>query len=213
MQFSSEELDFFSNIFTEKTADVQLVDEQLENSGNQPKITRQKLSVQSDVPPYLRQVLAESKLTLLAEISHYQLWFPVSLSFTNEGDFLPKLGTPEIIDVKGNERSWRVNTPKDVALIDVLSDQKIEVLSLSATGITLNMPSVEGDALDLLQAPLEMRFADETALKLELDIVRHENNVVAAKFKDLDQGRESLRKFLFNSHKVKHANLYQDVIL
>ncbi|TYK64360.1 hypothetical protein [Colwellia echini] len=213
MQFSSEELDFFSNIFTETSAEGQLKDDQADDSGKQPRITRQKLRVETNVPPYLRQVLVESKLTLLAEISHYQLWFPVALSFTGKGDFLPKLGTPEIIDVQGIERSWRVDTPKDVALIDVFSEQKIEVLSLSATGLTLSMPSFKGNALDLLQSTFEMSLAGDTPLKLELDLVRHENNVVAAKFKDIQQGRESLRKFLFNSHKLKYANLYQDVIL
>lgn len=202
MEFSSEELDFFSNIFTDESTSDCITDEH-----------RHQLSVQTEVPHSLKSILASSKLTLLAEISHYQLWFPVALSISQTGDFSPKLGTPEIIDVKGNERSWRVNTPKNVALIDVFHGQKIEVLSLSATGLTLNMPNVEGMDIDLQQSSLEMSLEGDVPLKLELDLVRHENNIVAAKFKDLQEGRESLRKFLFNSHKVKYSNLYQDVIL
>ena len=201
MELTTEELDFFSNIFTEKSAECLL-----EGAAN-------KLSIQTDVPQSLTSILASSKLTMLAEISHYQLWFPVTLSLSSQGEFLPLLGTPEIIDVKGNERSWRVNTPKDVALIDVFREQEIEILSLSATGLTLKMPRIEDSDIDFRQSSLEMSLAGEKPLKLELDLVRQEHNVIAAKFKDLQHGQESLRKYLFNSHKVKYSDLYQDVTL
>lgn len=78
MEFSTEELDFFSNVFTETSNDSMVSDVQ------------HQLSVQTTVPDYLRQVLVDSKLTLLAEISHYQLWFPVALSISEQGDFSPK---------------------------------------------------------------------------------------------------------------------------
>jgi hypothetical protein len=201
VEFSTEELDFFNNIFTDTSNDSKI--NELDH----------QLTVQTDVPHYLKQVLVGSKLTLLAEISHYQLWFPVALSINGQGDFSPKLSTPEIIDVKGSERSWRVSTPKDVAVIDVFNGQQIEILSLSATGLTLKMPISEGNYLDLQQTSFEMSLAGEDPLKLELDLVRHEEGIVAAKFKGLQQGRESLRKFLFNSHKIEYSNLYQDIIL
>jgi hypothetical protein len=201
MEFSTEELDFFSNIFTETSNDSMA-------SGSQ-----NQLSMKASVPDYFRQVLVGSKLSLLAEISHYQLWFPVSLSITEQGEFSPKLGTPEIIDVKGSERSWRVNTPKDVAIIDIFHDQKVEVLSLSATGLTLKVPSSDNIYNYLQQSSFQMSLAGERPLKLELDLVRYEENIVAAKFKDFQEGRESLRKFIFNSHKVKYSNLYQDITL
>ncbi len=202
VEFSAEELDFFGNIFTEKSTDRMVEDTEL------------KLSVQTDIPQSLYQVLAGSKLTLLAEISHYQLWFPTTLAFNDKGDFFPKLGTPEIIDVNGNERSWRMNTPKDVAIVDVFHDKKIEVLSISATGLTLKMSCIESDDVGIYPlSSLEMSLAGEKAVKVELDVVRHEKGVVAAKFKELQTGRESLRKFLFNSHKVKYSDLYQDVVL
>lgn len=202
MEFSTEELDFFSNVFTEEPTDCMVEETDLQ------------LSVQTNIPQSLRQVLAGSKLTLLAEVSHYQLWFPTTLVFNEQGDFSPKLGTPEIIDVNGNERSWRVSTPQNVALVDVFHDQKIEILSLSATGLTLKMPRLASGTVNFHPlSSLEMSLAGEKPLKLELDLVRHEKDVVAAKFKELQTGRESLRKFLFNSHKVKYSNLYQDVIL
>lgn len=201
MEFSTEELDFFNDIFTETSSDHLLSDSQ------------HQLSLKTAVPLHLKQILVGSKLTLLAEISHYQLWFPVSLAINEQGEFAPNLGTPEIIDVNGNQRSWRVNTPKNVALVDVFHDQEIEILSLSTTGLTLKFPNAKKNVIDLQQSSLEMSLAGEKPLKLELDLVRHEKNVVAAKFKDLQTGRESLRKFLFNSHKSKYSNLYQDVIL
>ncbi|ALO35217.1 hypothetical protein CMT41_11175 [Colwellia sp. MT41] len=49
-----------------------------------------------------------------------------------------------------------------------------------------------------------MSLAGEEPLKLELDLVQHEENVVAAKFTDLQQGRQALRTFLFNSDKIKY---------
>lgn len=200
MEFSTEELEFFNNIFAEKSTDSL-------NSDSQ-----NKFAVQKGVPQNLKQVLVGSKLTLLAEISHYQLWFPVSLSINEEGDFSPKLGTPEILDVRGNERSWRMKTPKNVAIIDIFHGQKIEVLSLSATGLTLKVPNSDDNYLDLKQYSFEMSLAGEEPLKLELDLVRHDKNIVAAKFKDLQEGKEALRKFLFNSHQVKYSKLYKDVI-
>ena len=210
MRFSTEELDFFTDIFTEGSPDT------LSSESNFQTIESDKnLSVQTEVPVHLKQVLADSKLTLLAEISHYQLWFPVSLSFSESGSFLPKLGTPEIIDVNGNDRSWRVDTPENVEITDVFNGQGVEILSLSATGATFKVAdsSTDNNDLDWHNSSFEMSLAGGDPLKLELDLVRHEKDVVAAKFKNLQQGRECLRKFLFNSHKVKYSNLYQDVIL
>jgi hypothetical protein len=201
VELSSEELDFFSNVFSENLTDCTL------------NASQHNLSVQTEVPLQLKQILVGSKLTLLAEIRHYQLWFPVTLNITELGGFIPKLGIPEIIDVKGNGRSWRVDAPKDVALMDVFRGKAIEILSLSSTGLTLKIDRTKDRDIDLQQTSFEMSLAGEEPVKLELDLVRHENNIVAAKFKDLQQGRESLRKFLFNYHKIKYSNLYKDVIL
>lgn len=201
MNFSTEELDFISNVFAEEPTDVMSVEQ------------HQNLGLQSNIPSYLTQVLAGSKLTLLAKISHYQLWFPVTLSFNEQNDFVPILGTPEIIDVNGQERSWRVNTPENIEIINSLDGQHVEILSLSSTGLTLKAINKDDSLIDLQHCALEMTIADELPMKLDLDLVRSEKNVVAAKFKDLQEGREALRKFLFNSHKTKYSNLYQDVIL
>jgi len=157
--------------------------------------------------------LGASQLTLLAEISHYQLWFPVKLSINDSGVFCPNLGTPEIIDVQGNERSWRITTPENISFFNVCQDQEIEILSLSSSGITLKLANAQNAALMLKQSSLEMRLPNEAPVTFALDLVRSDDNLVSAKFKDFEKGRDSLRKFLFNSHKAKYSDLYQDIIL
>ena len=78
---------------------------------------------------------------------------------------MPKLGTPEIIDVNGSERTWRVNAPKNVAMTDVFHDQKIEVLSLSAAGITFKIPNSAEYTIDLQHSLLEMSVSGRIAVK------------------------------------------------
>ena len=107
MEFSTEELDFFQDVFTESLPINELVGK------------KHQLSVQAHIPTSLKKVLGASELTLLAEISHYQLWFPVKLSINAAGEFCPDLGTPEIIDVQGNERSWRITTPENISFFNV----------------------------------------------------------------------------------------------
>jgi len=65
----------------------------------------------------------------------------------------------------------------------------------------------------LKQSSLEMRLPNEAPVTFALDLVRSDDNLVSAKFKDFEKGRDSLRKFLFNSHKAKYSDLYQDIIL
>ncbi|GAA0822440.1 hypothetical protein GCM10009111_30770 [Colwellia asteriadis] len=203
IELSTDELDFFKNIFSEPPEEGELLH------------PAQQLSVHTTIPSNLKKLLGESKLTLLAEIGHYQLWFPVTITLDN-GNFNPALGTPEIIDVQGNERSWRVNAPENLSLLNIASQHKLEILSLSGTGVTLKLLddelSVKDDPL-LKQQSLVLMLPNQQSVTLSLDVVRKDNNIIAAKFKDFDQGRESLRQFLFNSHKAKYADLYQDVIL
>ena len=201
IELSTDELDFFNTIFADKS-DIESHD--LDSAHH--------LSVHTQIPTSLKKLLGESKLTLLAEISHYQLWFPVTLSI-QQGNFTPILGIPEIIDVNGAERSWRVSTPENVSLINTLSDQDIEILSLSGTGVTLKISDTNKSKNILKQRSLELYLPNEQPVKLSLDVVRNDKNIIAAKFKDFNQGRDSLRQFLFNSHKMKYSELYQDVIL
>ncbi len=201
MELSTEELDFFKNIFTEPVPDCKLNNK------------KHRLSFQAIIPQSIRKILGNSKLTLLAEINHYQLWFPVSLTINQEGDFSPELGVPEIIDIKGHERSWRASSAEDAYLANVCQDKEIEILSLSCTGITFKIKGSAENFVQLKHPSIEMCLADEQSIKLVLDPVRVQNNIIAAKFKNIGQGRELLRKFLYNSHKTLYSELYQDITL
>lgn len=207
MNFSTEELDFFQDVFTECKPLNEL-------SGQE-----HQLSVHTQIPTSLKKVLGASQLTLLAEIGHYQLWFPVKINLSNSGDFFPNLGTPEIIDVQGNQRNWRMTAPENVSFLHFCEEsglnesQNIEILSLSTSGITLKLPNSQSGALFSNQPALELRLPNEDPITFALDLVRKDENFVSAKFKDFDKGRDSLRKFLFNSHKAKYSDLYQDIIL
>jgi len=201
MEFSTEELDFFQDVFTESLPINELVGK------------KHQLSVQAHIPTSLKKVLGASQLTLLAEISHYQLWFPVKLSINAAGEFCPDLGTPEIIDVQGNDRSWRIITPENISFFNVCQDQEIEILSLSTSGISFKLADSQQASLLLKESSLEMRLPNDSPVTFALDIVRSDDNLISAKFKDFKNGRDSLRKFLFNSHKAKYSDLYQDIIL
>jgi hypothetical protein len=196
MELTKEEVDFFKNVFYETPEDDILKEH--------------KLSIHIDIPSNLKNLVTNSKLTLLSEIQHYQLWFPVSLSLNEQGEFCPVLGIPEIIDTQGSQRSWRINTPENVSLFNLGKNQEIEILSLSSTGITFKINGSEESIKQLKQSSLEMRLPDNN-IKLALDPVRTNDNIIAAKFKSCEQGKESLRKFLYNSHKILYSDLYKDI--
>ena len=79
MEFSTEELDFFHDIFAP---------EKQEFSTN---FGQHNLTVKNHTPPNILNMLNidDAKATLLVEISHYQLWFPLALKLV-DGEFSPK---------------------------------------------------------------------------------------------------------------------------
>lgn len=196
MKLTKEEFDFLKNLFYEST--------------EHGLVKEHKLNINIDIPSNFKKILTSSKLTLLSEIDHYQLWFPVSLSFNEMGEFCPELGVPEIIDTQGGQRSWRVNTPENVSLFNLGKNQEIEILSLSSTGITFKINGSENSLKQLKKCSLEMRLPDNN-IKLALDPVRTNNNIIAAKFKNFEQDKDSLRKFLYNLHQNLYSDLYKDI--
>jgi len=199
MELSIEELDFFKGIFTE--------------TPDKSQLKEHKLSIQTTIPSNLKNMLGNSKLTLLSEIHHYQLWFPVTLNVNEIGEFCPELGVPEIIDIQGNQRSWRVNTPENVSIFNLCQNQEIEILSLSSTGATFKVHGSKRLFKQQLEvASLEMRLPDNN-ITLAIDPVRTHDNIIAAKFKNFEQGKDSLRKYLYNSHRSLYSDLYQNINL
>lgn len=199
MELSDEELDFFKDVFN----DEPII---LGTESNSHEIT-----VQTAVPTHLKSVLGNAKLTLLAEISHYQLWFPVSLTVKGFGDFTPELGIPEIIDIQGIDRSWRVESPDDVSILDAGEHQGVQILSLSSTGLTLKADCPLRTRNLFARKEISMRLPNQQKVILELDPVRKEGGVIAAKFKTVGEGRDSLRKYLFNLHRREFSDLYKNL--
>ncbi|MCT8987537.1 hypothetical protein [Shewanella phaeophyticola] len=195
---SEEELAYFCDVFSpERSGD-----------SDDNTLSKHSLSVATEIPQVLSHILGNATLTLLAEISYYRLWFPLQLKQDEFGQFTPELGTPEVIDMRGGERSWRMDNVKDLRVIDSETSKLVEVLSLSSSGITIKVPQ----ELDT-QSPRHTRLIlpNGTQVDMEFEPVRTENGVMAAKISAEGENRQMLRQFLFNQHKAKFSHLYEDI--
>lgn len=192
MDFTDEELDFFSELFSHHAT---------------PNDNHHHLTIKQQVPDILKQILGQSKLTLLAEVSHYQLWFPFELKLM-DGDFKPILGIPEIVDLEGGERSWRLNNMDNIKLHDDLGNE-YNLVSLSSTGLSFQCHDINGLHKIGSQQHMHIALPDDQQIELAFEPVRTENNIIAARIAKVTQGRDRLRQFLFNLHRDKHKNLYQ----
>jgi len=199
MDFSTEELDFFQHVFTSET------------ENNKTITNEHNLTVATSIPKNVADILGNAKLTLLAQISHYQLWFPLTIKKNQDNEFTPILGTPEIMDMQGIDRSWRVSSPKNVSLHNKGTKQQVEILSLSSSGITMRAKCITSANKLFEGKELEMHLPDQRQVKLALESVRSENNIITGRFKNVAQGRDCLRKFLFNLHRTEYSELYEQI--
>jgi len=191
---TDEELAYFNNALSS------------EDEGSDNSLLGHSLSVETEVPQVLAHILGNSKLTLLAEISNYRLFFPLKLKVDEFGGFSPTLGTPEVIDMCGAERSWRLDELKGVRVVDKLTQKDIEVLSLSSSGMTIKAPqefNLQTEHSSQLILP------NGTQLDMVYEQVRTENGVMAVRINADGGSREVLREFLFNEHKTKYKHLYK----
>ncbi|MBB1427813.1 hypothetical protein ACRN9Z_02695 [Shewanella frigidimarina] len=193
---SDEELAYFSGVFSPE-------DDSTDNT-----LSRHSLSVATEIPQVLAHILGNAKLTLLAEISYYRLWFPLILKQDELGQFLPELGIPEVIDMRGGERSWRLNNVKNIKVIDNDTAKFVEVLSLSSSGMTIKVPQELNAKVPRLT---QLILPNGVHLDMVFEPVRTENGVMAAKISAEGESREILRQFLFSEHKAKYAHLYKKI--
>lgn len=193
---SNEELAYFSGAFSP-------IDDSADNS-----LSRHSLSVATEIPDVLTHILGNAKLTLLAEISYYRLWFPLTLKVDDFGTLSPELGIPEVIDTRGGERSWRLDHVKNVKLVDNDTEKDVEVLSLSSSGMTIRVPQDFDTTMTHLS---QLILPNGACLDVMLDPVRTENGVMAAKISAEGESREILRQFLFSEHKAKYEHLYKNI--
>lgn len=197
---SDEELACFSDIFTSNMT----LGNPLQSKTDADILADNSLSVSTEIPQVLAHILGEAKLTLLAEISHYRLWFPLVLKRDELGQFIPVLGVPEVVDMQGAERSWRVTDLKDVKVVGN-TEQEVEVLSLSSSGLTIKM---RGEWHAEMPTSGKLMLTNGSQVDVDFEPVRAENGIMAAKINAHGEARDALRQFLFSAHKAKYSHLY-----
>jgi hypothetical protein len=200
---SDEELAYFNELFRPSLVVPSTTD------GN-----KHFLSVTTEIPNVLGGILGQARMTLLAEVGQHQLWFPVFLDKDDLGQFNASLGTPEVLDIRGGERSWRLQGKGDIQLIDNDSPQAVDVLSLSNSGMTLNLGRQGENPMLTHYSELERRqgqliLPDGESMTISFTPIRFSGGVMAATI-TLVQGQQArLRQFLFEQHKHKYLHLYQ----
>ena len=183
---SEQELSFFNRLF------------EAERTDSDPTDT--KMSVRLNLPDKLNGLLTNAKLTLLAEVGIYQLWFPLEFSKDENGQLIPVLSAPEVIDTKGIERSWR--TPD----LEIHTEQ-FQILSLSSTGVLLK-PKRQSPDLNK-EILLAFNLPSEEHVILSVKLIRTTSKGIAGNIVKVCQGEDALRKYLFETHKHHHAKLYE----
>jgi hypothetical protein len=191
-KLSSEELDSFKELFA------------IDQGDELPDAHR--LTITTEVPELVARLLGKAKLTLLAEVSHYKLFFPLSMHIDELGQFSPELGIPEVLDTRGSERSWRLTDLDGVVVKATEGGKPLQVLSLSSSGVTLKE---QGELESAGEMQLELPGGELVPLAVEP--VRNENGVVAARILASREAREALRRFLFGRHRALYADLYKDL--
>ncbi len=167
------------------------------------------ISVTTEVPELLSSLLGQAKFTLLAEVGPYKLWFPLEMALDEFGQPNPVLGIPEIVDYSGSERCWRLAAVQGITVSDSRYAEKVQLLSLSSSGMAFKLHCTEL-AQQLLQQPqLQLTLPDGQALQLSFVPIRQDDTVVAARITMCKPQRELLRRFLFQCHRQHFPALYQ----
>ena len=157
------------------------------------------------------KVLGRAKLTLLAEISHYKLWFPLTLQVDALGQFTPTLGIPEVLELQGKERSWRMSNVSDVTITVDGEPQALQVHSISSSGISIQLPNAMAAERLMASRNVEMLLAEIGAVQLDFEPVRYDSCILAARINAEGKERETLRQFIFQRHRAQYAHLYQNI--
>ena len=169
------------------------------------------LSVTTEVPELIASLLGQAKFTLLAEVGPYKLWFPLDMTLDEFGQPSPVLGIPEVVEHSGIERSWRLESVQGITLGKGHFAEKVQLLSLSSTGLALKLPCAKLALQLMQQQELQLTLPDGQSLQLSFIPVRQDDSVVAARFTTSKQQRESLRRFLFQCHRQHFPALYQQL--
>ncbi|WP_149981046.1 hypothetical protein [Pseudoalteromonas rhizosphaerae] len=186
MDMTNEELNFISDLF-QVTVPSKLRD-------------NHTLTLQSSIPANIAELLNNTKLTLLAEVGDYQLWFPLEIRIAKTGIVTPVLSAPEVIDTQGIKRCWRGGNLN-------IRSQDFEVESISSTGLFLK--STTQKAPLAIEQQIKLTLPNKKNITIDIKPVRFSKRGMAAKITHIHQGKEHLRAYLFEAHKRQNANLYE----
>lgn len=200
-RFSPEELACFSELFSSTNTKANVTTAQ----------SQHLLSVTTEIPQVIASILGKAKLTLLAEVGPYKLWFPLHLRVDDFGQFHPELGVPEVLDTSGAERSWRLSHAQDVWIYDDDQGEQWSVVSLSSSGMAICAKSACQFQQLLGSKNLQLQLPEGSTLKVDIEAIRNEKGLAIVKFHAEEEEREALRQFLFNRHRRQHAHLYRDL--
>jgi hypothetical protein len=188
---------------------AELFDEDIQLAPAQQDGLNHMISVTTEVPQLIASLLGKATFTLLAEVGNYKLWFPLEMSLDEFGQPSPVLGIPEVLEYCGAERSWRLQAEPELCLNDTQYAGKVKVLSLSSSGMAL-LPDNVHTAEQLMQTnELTLSLPDGQLLRLGIEPVRRENNILATRISACKQNRDTLRRYLFQRHRQRHPALYQ----
>ncbi|MDX1537156.1 hypothetical protein [Arsukibacterium sp.] len=167
------------------------------------------ISVTTEVPELIAPLLGQAKLTLLAEVGNYKLWFPLEMTLDESGQFNPVLGIPEVVEYVGKQRSWRSTELDGLNIRCEGLSGKVELLSLSSTGMALKLNSVDSVEQMSRHPELTLQLPDGQLLQLGMEPVRLHNQTLAAKITTTKPNSDALRRFLFQRHRQRHPYLYR----
>lgn len=198
---SEEERGYFAELFDEHIDIVPSAENDL----------RHTISVTAEVPPAISSLLGRAKMTLLAEIGNYKLWFPLEMTLDEAGQFNPVLGIPEVVEYVGKQRSWRSTELEELDVSSAAFSGKVKLLSLSSTGMSLQFNCANIAEKISHHSELTLSLPDGQLLHLDMQPVRQQDTVLAARITTTSSNREALRRFLFQRHRQRHPTLYQNL--
>ena len=167
-----------------------------------------KLPLDGSIPTPLLELFKKGKFSLLGELEDYQLLFPLTFEETPAGTVKPVLGAPDVIELDGGERSWRVKNVKDVH-VHLPNLDLTTITSLSGTGMALSLPKKQAKALMDSALTVVMTLPNHPQpLSLRARAIRYEGGQLALRFQQPEHTDEALRDYLFEQHQDRHKELY-----
>lgn len=188
---SSEELGFFSRIFAESEHPAALIAKDVwDSQAALPHTTPSQHQV-------ISKLLHQSHFSLHAEIGVYRLVFPLEITLQDDGEFSQSLGIPDIYDMYGQERNWRLNTDTEVEVMLEQLSLKARILSLSSSGIQLLFSSATVASELARQTLIAIKLPDGKLVYLGMAVLSVQESLLTAKIVTEGESREALKSYLF----------------